>query len=65
MEDFEVVYMRDIDVKKFGRVDRILYILVKKVPAYQIGEVWVVNPLTEVMETVRVAWGYQSCQQCV
>ena len=38
MEDFEVVYTRDIDVKKFGRVDRMWYILVKKVPAYQIGE---------------------------
>ena len=58
MEDFEVVYMRDIDVKKFGGVDGILYILVKKVLACQIGEVWVVNPSTEVMETVRVVWGY-------
>ena len=58
MEDFEVVYMRDIGVKKFGGVDGILYILVKKIPVYQIGEVWVVNPSTEVMETVRVVWGY-------
>ena len=58
MEDFEVVYTRDIDVKKFGGVDGTLYILVKKVQAYQIGEVWVVNPSTEVMETVRVVWGY-------
>ena len=58
MEDFEVVYTRDIYVKKFSGVDGILYILVKKVPAYQIGEVWVVNPSTKVMETVRVVWGY-------
>ena len=34
MEDFEVVYTRDIDVKKFSGVDEILYILVKKVPVY-------------------------------
>ena len=59
MEDFEDVYTRHIYVKKFSQVDGILYILVKKVLAYKIREVWVVNPLTKVMETVRVIWAIE------
>ena len=54
MKDFKVIYMQDIYVEKFGGVGEILCMLFKKILVYQIGEVWMVNLLAEVMETVRV-----------